>query len=256
MNENFLKQVSKIDPRHIFYRRFLLPEEGYTNDILGFTAVENEVLNLPFPRIFLEYYDNYEVLLNGNITKGRVKIGIAVTESHEQIIHDSPSIKLHPWIYGIEPKWILLRPFFVSKVKWMEKKGPEGYYYNIALDPYYLSLGQTTVDICNPFLKSTIGLLNVLACSNVSTHRVNKKKEHSGKPKPYDSYWELVVERKEYDATGIERPHRSPREHIRRGHVRKQPYKEGIKSIWIQPTLVNPGTPGKIYKDYVTCTQK
>jgi len=42
--------------------------------------------------------------------------------------------------------------------------------------------------------------------------------------------------------------HRSPREHVRRGHVRR--YADG-KKIWIQSMVVNPGNGGKVTKDYI-----
>lgn len=96
-------------------------------------------------------------------------------------------------------------------------------------------------------------LLNALACSNVHIDRSEAKKTHKAMRKkgalPFDDYHILTV-----DAPGRAAgagdgggSHRSPREHLRRGHIRR--LQDGRK-LWVNATVVNPGVGGKVDKDY------
>lgn len=94
-----------------------------------------------------------------------------------------------------------------------------------------------------------LSLLNALSCSNVYIERSDPK---SGPKKkgalPFDSYHILTIRRpSETGRLGMAQPHRSPREHLRRGHIRR--YENGIR-IWINATVVNAGVGGKVSKDY------
>ena len=65
---------------------------------------------------------------------------------------------------------------------------------------------------------------------------------------PFDEYRILTVRSPGGDdeqpaARAAVALHRSPREHLRRGHIRI--YESG-KRVWINPTLVNAGVGGKI----------
>jgi len=92
-----------------------------------------------------------------------------------------------------------------------------------------------------------------LSCSNVETqtvpvprHRRNKKT-----PFPYDEYHELVVRQPSGKASG--RPvdpgdHRSPREHLRRGHIRRI---SDEHRVWVNACVVGAGGEGgRISKAY------
>lgn len=95
--------------------------------------------------------------------------------------------------------------------------------------------------------------INALACSNVKIERSNPKK--SGKVKsalPFDTYHVLTVdvgnrgEDTQYAGTGT---HRSPREHLRRGHIRR--LSDG-RRIWVNAAVIGAGKgSGVITKDYV-----
>lgn len=97
-------------------------------------------------------------------------------------------------------------------------------------------------------------LIEALSCSNV-THEalpVRKQNRSAGKrgALPFDEYRVLVVK----PAGGGEGGRiggasgRSPREHLRRGHIRR--LDGGAKKIWINSTVVNAGTDGKIKTVY------
>jgi len=69
------------------------------------------------------------------------------------------------------------------------------------------------------------------------------------KPYPFDDYHILTIESPKAAASdgGHGGSHRSPREHLRRGHIRRL---EDGRKLWINATVVNAGVGGKVSKDY------
>ena len=106
---------------------------------------------------------------------------------------------------------------------------------------------QTVVDFCC-----------ALNCSNVNVELAKAAKRHllqKKSPKQYFEYHCLTIDtskvavestREDTDDTYYG-THASPREHLRRGHVRR--YKSG-KTVWVNDTVVNAGVGGVIKKDY------
>lgn len=99
-----------------------------------------------------------------------------------------------------------------------------------------------------------LGFLNALACSNVHSERLNRQK--TGKVKsalPFDDYRVLTIEvpSSRDRGTWAGGSHRSPREHVRRGHVRRI---NSERKVWINDTVVRPsgsgGGGGRLSKDY------
>lgn len=106
----------------------------------------------------------------------------------------------------------------------------------------------------NEEVRPLMELLEALSCSNVGTESLLKTKPGIGNGKkdayPFDSYRVLTINSGKSgkdDISVIAGSGRSPREHLRRGHIRV--YRSGIK-VWIQPMVVNPGQGGKSSKDY------
>lgn len=115
--------------------------------------------------------------------------------------------------------------------------------------------------------ESVIHLTNVLACNNACTEKIepsvklNKKRAASGKP-PFDSYHVLKITLKRSpnarSAAGGTGQHVSPRQHIRRGHIRHigasekraDPQKRGGYTVWIEQMLVGNPDLGRVEKDY------
>lgn len=102
-----------------------------------------------------------------------------------------------------------------------------------------------------PFI--VLSLLNALACSNVRVETSAPSKVRRAMQKrgalPFDTYHVLTIDvpRKDGDgaATG---GHRSPREHLRRGHIRR--LGDG-RRIWVNATVVAAGRgAGVVTKDY------
>lgn len=97
-----------------------------------------------------------------------------------------------------------------------------------------------------------LSLLNALACSNVHIARSEPKRTGS-KTKaalPFDAYHILTIDvpGKAGDGAAATGGHRSPREHLRRGHIRR--LTDG-RRIWVNATVVAAGRgAGVVTKDY------
>jgi len=94
-----------------------------------------------------------------------------------------------------------------------------------------------------------------LSCRNVHTEKSLPKKTsvamNAGKKNavPFDAYHYLVIDTaKKSESSGVGGSHASPREHLRRGHIRR--LADG-RRIWVNATVVSVGNGGVVEKDYV-----
>jgi hypothetical protein len=94
-----------------------------------------------------------------------------------------------------------------------------------------------------------LSFLNALACSNVHTEKLpTRKPSKTLGALPFDEYHVLTIDRPAGTGNGhAGGSHRSPREHLRRGHIRRLP--TGSK-IWVNAAVINAGAGGKIRKQY------
>ena len=98
-----------------------------------------------------------------------------------------------------------------------------------------------------------LAFLNALQCSNVLITKSAPKKVSSKKVKaalPFDSYHVLTIDvpGRTGERGGTTGSNRSPREHLRRGHIRRLP---NGKKIWINATVIAAGNGGgAVKKDY------
>lgn len=105
-----------------------------------------------------------------------------------------------------------------------------------------------------------LSFIEALSCSNIKISNLAKNQKRKGNKllpsKDIYQYKVLTIETKESPTSvksaevSIEERH-SPREHLRRGHIRTQHYKDGLKKIWINSTVVNAGKGGKVDKEYL-----
>ena len=100
-------------------------------------------------------------------------------------------------------------------------------------------------------------MLNALGCSNVQIER-SKPKRAGKKVKaalPFDAYHVLTIDApgRAGDRVVPTGPHRAPREHLRRGHIRR--LADGRRT-WVNATVVASGRRGGVIKkDYaIRCT--
>jgi len=94
-----------------------------------------------------------------------------------------------------------------------------------------------------------LNFLNALACSNVKAEKLpTRKLSKTLGALPFDEYHVLTIDRPAGTGNGYAGgSHRSPREHLRRGHIRRLP--TGSK-IWVNAAVINAGAGGKIRKQY------
>lgn len=108
-------------------------------------------------------------------------------------------------------------------------------------------------------MHAILGLVEILACNNVTTETVpasralNKKRLGKGKP-PFFEYKILLLEP---SSTSVASPaqagsHASPRVHLRRGHIRRLPE----RTVWVNAAVVGNKKAGVIVKDYAVTPGK
>lgn len=99
--------------------------------------------------------------------------------------------------------------------------------------------------------RAVFELIEALSCSNVQAMtlpcaKLNKSAARRG-ALPFDEYKSLVVRPASGAGSSCDSDRRAPREHLRRGHIRRLP--NGNK-IWIQSCVVSAGAAGRIDKNY------
>ncbi len=112
-----------------------------------------------------------------------------------------------------------------------------------------------TLGDLNEEILAAIKFLMVYQCDNIKVEKVaapealNKKRIKAGKP-ALDDYHLLKIDRsKTYkisEASASDR--KSPRQHFRRGHVRKHP---SGKRVWVSHCMVGKSENGIVNKDYI-----
>lgn len=99
-------------------------------------------------------------------------------------------------------------------------------------------------------ISAVLSLIEALSCKNVGVEMLPARKINKSALKrdamKFDDYHILTVTANSSSGEGRGGTHRSPREHLRRGHIRR--LESG--NIWVNSTVVNAGTKGKIHKVY------
>jgi len=109
-----------------------------------------------------------------------------------------------------------------------------------------------------PEISTMYCLMMMLSCSNIQENVLslspvklarNKKIESKRKKAPYFEYRELVLKLNQKKQRSLDsvRKHKSPKQHTRRGHIRR--LQSGV-NIWIHSFIVGDAINGVIQKDY------
>lgn len=227
-------------------QKFILPDGGRLYDDPEYRALdENETLNLPYPLIALEYARNKS---SAKENEENSKKCVLFARELAEVIVLSPVM----WIDKLN-MWGPLPEVAIPRV---------GY-----LDRALVTDGRTAIKLQQSDVRVPISdygdevgallcMLNVLQCRNVSVTKSEVSKTRkamtTGKKGalPFDSYHVLTIDVP--GKTGDGAPtggHRSPREHLRRGHIRRL---DGGRRVWVNATVVSAGLgAGKVHKDYV-----
>jgi hypothetical protein len=230
--------------------KFHLPEGGRLNDDKTFKALdETQKLHLPFPVIALEYahhgpFDDIEGKKEGRVSK---TIIVAKEEDEWMILH------IFPYVDNWE-MWLAFPPIALPRINYLDRsiKSATGRTIIRILPRNKIIPKEDYSDELGAFLC----FLNILQCANVHTEsdRPRSLKKGAKNALPFDEYHYLTISKyleTEKDVQNENREtgnHRSPREHLRRGHIRRLP----SAMVWVNATVVNSGRiGGKIAKEYV-----
>lgn len=267
---NILKLIKSLDESV----RFVVPDNGkILND--GLRGLRNRELNLPYPKITIEYFQNDDSLgIREYETPARKRIIYAEQFSRDSIIVSA--------MHGNNKQWSITPAVYdlVADSTWHdERQGREiidqTYVHDeesniykfssnriINLFPEILDFGaqrmgkdlsvERAIQDVGSEVPVLLEFLEALTCSNVEIgdHKVPRQfSKKKGKKKSLHQIKTLFIKAphtivKSSGNTG--RTHASPRVHLRRGHIRRLP----SGNIWIQPCVVGNKKNGMVVKNY------
>ena len=234
--------------------KFMLPDGGIIHADSNLRALSNDLLRLPYPCIALEYFTTDEGLVpEGNSHVPRTILVVCENKPD----HNWPCDYITIWeiVYVTKHKlWGLYSVTTLPVSGWRKEENNVLLIHHRSLRIGDLVTGEVKH---NPeamqAMYPVLNFLNVLQCQNIKMEKLPPRKTLSGQNKrcklPFDSYHVLTVPAVRSQNSGPHTcgNHSSPREHLRRGHIRR--YQDG-KQIWVNATVVNPGVGGKISKSY------
>jgi len=217
--------------------KFCLPDSGIVLEDTDLRGLDGGIeLCLPFDRIALEFTEPREPKPGELRSSKRVIIAEQTEEKIEcmtAIWMDSKQ-KWIPYIgFGLPRSGYL---FSMDGVRQMRIYCDAGNIHDIAQEAEVL-----------------LNFINALQCSNVEIAKTEGRKKsvkHIKDALPFDDYHFLAIKRPEgtSESSGSGGTHRSPREHLRRGHIRRL---QTGKKVWVSATVVCAGRGGKVSKDYL-----
>lgn len=219
-------------------QKFLLPENGFLLPDAELRALDESIpLRLPHPFLALEFTSQLKESDGSCIPAKRV----VFCREEEDGIYVKPAAYLNSNGF-----WMVKSDAFIPNTGYLDRSNPNEVKCFAEYSP-----GSTPKEGFKSVLV-VLGFLNAMACSNVYVHSIVPKK--SGKKVksalPFDTYHVLTIDipGQTRGQVGIGGSHRSPREHLRRGHIRQL---NGGRSIWVNATVVAAGKCcGIVKKDY------
>jgi hypothetical protein len=228
--------------------KFLLPAGGRLFDDLELRALDDtEPLRLPFPRIALEYRRSEAIY---PLRAGELACSKAIVLA-EETDHDIRMMHID-WV-DEHQTWAPMPLVSIPRVNYLRRD----YVVNGRVGTMiYKSDASIPDSDYGDGVGALLCLLNALHCSNVYCQRSMPKHatstpSPSGRGRlPFDSYHILMIQPTAIDGAGaaVSSNSRLPREHLRRGHIRRLSDK---RRIWVNATVVAAGSGGGIlHKDY------
>ena len=273
------KELEKKHPKYVAHAKdvvlsaqqavkFVMPANGqiFESKLTGLP----EILNLPYEKIVIEY----ECINQGGVAE-RLFGEQAVVPARKRIVYAEQQAKtvVIASIVAFQKQdmdfW-QVQPFFCV---WRHSKDvPANVPVKHPLDTEGIEIDQVRVmyldmgGVAKEFFGDTweqhayadmadevgavLALIEALTCKNVTLEALPVKKNKCAQMRgalPYDEYHTLVINSKlrQLSEEG-EGTHRSPREHLRRGHIRRLP----AGNVWVNSTIVNAGNHGRVHKSY------
>lgn len=242
-------------------QKFILPDGGvlYEDDLLK-GIDESERLRLPFPVIAVEYTRSENFLRKRNA--GGIGTVTQPTKGLFFALEGPRGILVFVTVWNNNDKiWFPLAEVLVPAQGYLHRdadptKKPVIECYSGGTAESFGGVGVLAADVSDE-VRSLISMLNILCCKNVHVEdtptsvamRASSKKGQPG-ALPFDTYHMLTIDSAESGGvgTGGAAGNRSPREHLRRGHIRR--LSDG-RRVWVNATVVAAGRPGGVVrKDY------
>lgn len=212
-------------------QKFILPTGGRVLQDPDFKALGNDI-RLPFQDIALEYFE--PAVFPGQVLASK---RIVFASHVEDIILIIPAFFLDQ-----DKRWAVLPAASILTKDWRYESGGIAFAKVDQRIPDDQYRDEVSVLLC---------FLNALSCSNVHAHAIPARKKGKSKSAlPFDEYHVLTIDvpNKSVAQSGQGGTHRSPREHLRRGHIRR--LQDG-RAVWVNAAVIAAGRgAGKITKDY------
>lgn len=230
--------------------KFILPDGGQVIADPKFKAFPFGNIRLPFPLVTLEYFEPSQKVDLPHATPAHKRIVVA----QECLGTDGAEyIRIWPIWYNKEnAQWIFQDPICIPR-----NIAPDEVWYvgeKLFIKRTHLeNYTGTKYSSCDYIgeIATLLSFLAALGCNNVAIEKTEKNppvpKRSKGDAIPFDEYHTLVIRRSQQGSSEVGGSHRSPREHLRRGHIRQ--LSNGEKT-WVNACVVNAGTLGKVRKDY------
>lgn len=221
-------------------QKFMLPAGGILLDDDELRALDGAApMRLPHPFVALEYCF-------------KESGGKVITFAREHL--DSASIAVTPMFYAeANGCWSHFPTFFIPTEPdhAITSRDQNRAHLNFVIPESIVDAASKQV--CIGAASVVLAFLNALQCANVHTERIQPRKAKGKRIKaalPFDACHVLVIDApgRAIDGFGFGCQHRSPREHLRRGHIRR--LVDG-RRIWVNATVVAAGRgAGVVTKSY------
>lgn len=223
-------------------QKFMLPYGGHLIDDFELRALDGLELRLPFPVVALEF---------DSIDKSNKKLkSVVFAWDYED---DKIAVR-RVFFYDHNGVWAIGESCTISRTDYMREI--VGGVRQMVITPILGEGRPKDAEIDGNAPGVLLSFLNALSCSNVRT-QISQPKSAGKKIKaalPFDAYHVLTIDVTANTGDGAATGgHRSPREHLRRGHIRR--LIDG-RRIWVNATVVSAGRgAGVVTKDYAVRCQ-
>ena len=238
-------------------QKFILPDGGMLYDDPAYRALDDSTpLSLPYPTIAIEFTRSPEFVGGrAHQVAGNWQPPKSLLFARER--GDDIVVTVVVWLPSAN-LWVPYPEVCLPRVGYLDRTSGAGGRALVKLAPAHGGgfrqspiPGSDYMDEINALLS----MLNILQCRNVRVEKSEvskaRKAMHAGKKNalPFDSYHILCLDAPlEADDGAAAGSHRSPREHLRRGHIRR--LADG-RRIWVNATVVAVGRGGMVSKDYM-----
>jgi len=229
----------------VYGEKFIMPDGGLIFDYgITLSLLDSvEKYNLPFTNIVIEYFMPFkEKQMREIAPEISTKRIILARDLGDKIAMSSVWYvdRVHIWEFGA---WLAF-----------DKTDPnKGWYPVVDAWNDYLMKHKTVEEVVYDISIEgcvLLQLLGALSCKNISVGSSKKDdKKNKKNAIPFDSYRRLVIGKSishNMNAANVQEEKRHPREHLRRGHIRRLIG----GNIWVNSTIVNLGVGGKLNKTY------